>query len=248
MPVKKRAAPIIASWASSFGSYPARAHTHLNCYLLDPMRLCFSTAAVTAVVVSSALLSACNRESQPRHYTEVAFHAKASPMAALDVPIHLTWTLPAGWIEQPGSDPLRVASFLAPDSLLADSLGTDPQALDISIVQFGGQAGGVEANISRWMGQVKILPSPELVQKVLAGADSFSIASGQKAIVVDFTGLLAGDMTQSTSILGVIIEGDGYTVFVKAMGDRDRLPLLKPQFLTFCRSISIAENPAGEKK
>jgi hypothetical protein len=221
-----------------------RAYTGLNCYLLTPMRLCFSTASVvTAVVGFSAILSACDRDSKPRYYSEVAFRAKASPMAAVDIPIHITWTLPSGWIEQPGSDPLRIASFLAADSSVADSVGIDPNAVDISIVQFGGMAGGVEANISRWMGQAKILPSPELVQKVLAEADSFDISSGQKALVVDFTGLLAGDMTQTTSILGVIIRGDGYTVFVKAMGDRDRLATLKPQFLNFCHSVSIISSP-----
>jgi hypothetical protein len=209
------------------------------------MRLCFSTAAATAVVGFSLLLSACDRDSKPRHYTEIAFRAKASPMAAVEVPIHIAWTLPSSWIEQPGSDPLRVASFLAPDSALADSIGTDLDAVDISIVEFGGMAGGVEANISRWMGQVKIVPSPELVQSVLAESDSFSIASGQKAIVVDFTGLLAGDMTQTNSILGVIIQGEGYTVFVKAMGDRDRLPALKPQFLDFCRSLSISASASS---
>ncbi len=211
------------------------------------MRLPFSTAAAAAVAIFSLLLSACDRDSQPRHYTEVAFRAKAGPMAALEVPIHITWSLPSGWIQQPGSDPLRVASFLAPDSAAADSVGMDAQAVDISIVQFGGQAGGIEANISRWMGQVKILPSPELVQGLLAKADGFSIASGQKALFVDFTGLLAGDMTQTTSILGVIIQGNGYTVFLKAMGDRDRLTALKPQFLDFSRSVSITED-AGEKK
>ena len=48
-------------------------------------------------------------------------------------------------------------------------------------------------------------------------------------------------MTRTTSIIGAIVQGNGYTVFVKAMGDRDRLMTLRSQILDFCRSVSIVE-------
>jgi hypothetical protein len=41
--------------------------------------------------------------------------------------------------------------------------------------------------------------------------------------------------------VGVIVQGEGYTVFVKGMGDRDRLMRIKPQILAFTKSLSIAE-------
>ena len=192
-------------------------------------------------VISALLLTACIREPKPRRYTEVAFHAKGAPMAPSQAPIQISWNLPKGWIDQPGGDPLRVASFLAPDSLSVLSGETDPKAVDISIVQFAGNAGGREANISRWMGQVKIVPSPEQIQELIDHAAPFTIASGQSGIRVDFTDLLGGDMTRSTSIIGSIIEGPGYTVFVKAMGDRDRLTGLKPKLAAFAASLSIQE-------
>ncbi len=205
-----------------------------------PSRMCSSILKVIAVLGVAGILSACKQEA-PRHYTEIAFKSKGSPMAAVDIPIRITWTVPAGWIEEPGGDPLRVASFLAPDPSYADSADVDPKALDVSIVQLSGEAGGVEANVIRWMRQAKIPPSQDVAQEVIAHAESLSVASGQRGILVDFTGQLAGDMTQTNSIIGAIVPGNGYTVFVKAMGDRDRLLALRPQILLFCRSVSIVE-------
>ena len=53
--------------------------------------------------------------------------------------------------------------------------------------------------------------------------------------------MLSGDMTQSKSIIGAIIQGNGYTVFVKAMGEKDRLVKIKPQLIRFCDSLKITE-------
>ncbi len=208
--------------------------------LMFDIRTPFSALGIMTLLAVSGLFSGCKQDS-PRRYTEIAFKSKGSPMTALDIPIHITWTVPGGWIEQPGGDPLRVASFLAPDPSYTDSADMDPKALDVSVVQLGGDAGGVEANITRWMRQAKIPPSPDMTQNIAAHAESLSVVSGQRGIIVDFTGLLAGDMTRTTSIIGAIVQGNGYTVFVKAMGDRDRLMTLRSQILDFCRSVSIVE-------
>ncbi len=205
------------------------------------MRLRLSAATSAVSLFFPFFLAACNSDPKPRRYTEIAFHVKGSSMAPSEAPIRISWTAPSGWVEQPGGDPLRIASFLAPDSASSLNGEMDPKAVDISIVQFAGNAGGLSANISRWMGQLKIPPTPDLIQSVVTQAKPLAIATGQKGIVADFTDLLAGDMTRTTSIVGAIIEGGDYTVFVKAMGDRDRLVQLKPQLLAFCQSVSIVE-------
>ena len=204
------------------------------------MRLFFSSACLWVASSTLLFVSGCNNES-PRRYSEIGFRAKSGPMASTEAPVHISWTLPQDWVEQPGGDPLRVASFLAPDSSTVQNGEMDPKAVDISIVQFAGNAGGPAANIARWMGQLKIPPTPDLVQNTLDHAEPLSVATGQKGMTVDFTGLLGGDMTRTTSIIGAIVSGEDYTVFVKAMGDRDRLLKLKPQLVNFFRTISIAE-------
>jgi hypothetical protein len=158
----------------------------------------------------------------------------------MEAPIHLSWTVPEGWVEQPVADPLSLASFLAPDPALKNTGYMDPKAVDVSIVQLGDSSGGIPADISRWMRQVKIPASPDLVSDILSKAESLNAATGQKGIAVDFTGVMAGDIMRTTSIIGFILRGNDYTVFVKAMGDRARLIKLKPQILAFCRTMSIS--------
>ena len=144
-------------------------------------------------------------------------------------------------MEQPGGDPMRVASFLAPDPALAHTGEMDPEAVDVSITQLAGEGGGLPANVKRWLGQVKILATDKQVRDIIAHADTLRAATGQKGIWLDFTELLSGDMTQTASIVGSILSGNGYTVFVKAKGDRARLLRLKSQVAGFCRTLVIAE-------
>lgn len=56
----------------------------------------------------------------------------------------VTWTLPAGWSEKPGSE-LRYATLL---------LGPKDKPLELTVVPLGGEAGSVLANVNRWRGQV----------------------------------------------------------------------------------------------
>jgi hypothetical protein len=142
-------------------------------------------------------------------------------------------------VDQPEGDPLRMAGFWAPHPMLAHTGELDPNAVDVSLVQLAGDGGGLEANVVRWLGQIKIPAS--FAEQAINEATPVKTATGQRGIVVDFTDMLSGDMTQSKSIAGAIIEGDGYTVFVKAIGERDRVILIKPQLLEFCSKLSIVE-------
>ena len=179
--------------------------------------------------------TACNRR-----YSEIAFRSGGNPMDAMGAAIHISWTVPKEWAEQPGGDPFSLASFLAPDPALTNTDYMDPKAVEVSITRLGDSGGGIPANISLWMKQVKIPASPDLVNDVLSKAESLKVATGQMGIAVDLTGVMAGDIMQTTSIIGVILRENDLTVFVKAMGDRARLIKLKPQILAFCRTMSIS--------
>jgi hypothetical protein len=195
------------------------------------------------LALAALVLTACEETPQPRHYTEIAFRSKTMPgmPATAEAPIQITWSLPDGWVEEPGGDPMRVASFRAPDPSVANTGDMDPQAVDVSIVQFAGEGGGLPANIQRWLGQIKIIATPDQIQNVIAHAPAIKAATGQKGIFVDLTDMISGDMTQSASILGAIYQGNGYIVFIKAKGDRERLLKLKKQVRGFCETVSIAE-------
>jgi hypothetical protein len=189
-----------------------------------------------ALSVCALCFSACTREPEPRRYQEVVPRREGGILQA-GPQANMTWSLPVSWTVQPEGDPMRLTGFWAPDPALAKAGEPDPKAVDVSLVQLAGDAGGLEANVSRWLGQVKIPAS--FADQAIAEAVPVRTATGQQGIVVDFTGLLSGDMTQSQSIIGAILTTGEHTVFVKAMGERERLVKIKPQLLEFCRGLSI---------
>ena len=210
-------------------------------------------------------LTAC-REDQPRTYKEVAFKPLAragsvtgdamagtgpgsmgmgGPMAnASPVDIKVTWKAPEDWLRRDSAGTMRVGSFAIPDPKLANTGEADPKAVDVSVVQLAGTAGGLEANIARWMGQVGLIATRPELEEFIKAAEKLKIKSGQEALIIDLTSKLSGDMTQSKSIYGAIIMKPEYTVFVKAAGERTRLVAEKNRLKAFCESLAIQE-PAG---
>jgi hypothetical protein len=196
--------------------------------------------SLSAALAASLVVFACNSgDPEPRRYREIALKSKDGKIQG-EAPVSLSWTLPDGWVDQPEGDPLRVAGFWAPHPDLAHTGEMDPEAVDVSLVQLSGDGGGLDANVVRWLGQVKIPSS--YAEQAIAASVPVTTATGQHGIVVDFTDMLSGDMTQSQSIVGAIIQGEGYTVFVKAMGERERLKLIKAQLIEYCAKLSIKEN------
>lgn len=195
--------------------------------------------------------SGCGGDPEPRAYSEVAFKELARPAAAAGamgalpptnaspVDIKVTWELPEGWLIRDSANAMRVGSFAVPDPQFANMGEADPGALDVSVVQLAGDAGGVSANIARWMGQVGLIASREELKAIIDGAAKLKAKTGQEGLYVDFTDRLSGDMTQSKSIFGAIISTPDYTVFVKAMGERERLLKAKAEIKAFCESLSI---------
>lgn len=206
------------------------------------------------------LLAGCD-EDKPRVYTEVAFKplAAAGPMGGMQMPgdmgmpggagmppmaappadVKVTWKLPEGWVPKDSANGMRIGSFAAMDPALANSGEIDPNAVDVSVVSLGGSAGGLEANIRRWMGQVGLKASPEEMAEFVKKAARFKTLTGQEGLFIDLTGMLSGDMTQSKTIYGAIVQTEEYTVFVKAMGDFDRVRKQKPHVAAFAKSLRI---------
>lgn len=212
-----------------------------------------STCSGGAVLLAAFLLAGCEEE-KPRIYTEVAFKPIAAPgpmggmgmpgggmpaMAAPPADIKVTWTLPKGWVPKDSASAMRVGSFAAMDPELANSGEIDPNAVDVSVVQLGGTAGGLEANIRRWMGQVGLKASPDEMEEFVKKAPRFRTATGQEGLIIDLTGMLSGDMTQSKTIYGAIVQTEEYTVFVKAMGEFALVKKQKPKVAAFCKSLRI---------
>ena len=102
----------------------------------------------------------------------------------------ISWKVPAGWKEKAAGG-MRLASFTSP---------TDSN-LDISIVSLSGAAGGVSANINRWMNQMHLVPlNEEELNQFLSQQEKFTTENGLIVTMVDFSALLPeGDQSLSRS-------------------------------------------------
>jgi hypothetical protein len=181
--------------------------------------------------------SACIRDPEPRRYTEISFRTPDGVVRSA-APIEIDWTLPDGWVVQPEGDPMRIVGFWAPRPELAHTGERDPKAVDVSLVQLAGEGGGLNANVVRWLGQVGLIPGQ--AEQAIAEALPVRTRTGETGIVVDFTNMLSGDMTQSRSIIGALMIGEEYSVFVRAIGDKEALRKVKPQVIEFTSSLAVS--------
>jgi hypothetical protein len=142
----------------------------------------------------------------------------------------VSWVTPLGWQEQPRTE-TRQGSFKA--------IGPDGTSADVAVASFPGAAGGVEANLNRWRGQVHLPP--------LASGELESIT--QPLDVDDRPGLLVdvqtpGGAEKPSRILGAVFQTPERSWFVKMTGDPAFLETQKARFLEFVQSFRFG-NPAG---
>ena len=129
------------------------------------------------------------------------------------------WTVPQGWSEEPGQG-MRVATFHS---------DSNPKAVDVSIVALGGMAGGLEANLKRWLGQIGVsVPDDQLQKFIKSSQDN----------IFDFTQLQKGsDATSKSMIAAVLLIDQNTTVFVKMAGSIQDVTQEKENFIKLVQSV-----------
>lgn len=184
-----------------------------------------------------AVISGCGfREPQWRVYEEVMIDGHAShnheaapatrPAQAVRTGA-LRWTAPEGWSEEKGSG-MRLSTF---------KMSRDGAAGVCTIVTLGGAAGGIEPNVSRWIGQLKLPAlSAEEMATFLNRQKKIQTAGGFEGVVVDLTEL--GDPSPGTeSMLAAIIKVDGVSLFVKLTGPVGLIKAELEAFTKLCESV-----------
>ncbi len=142
----------------------------------------------------------------------------------------LSWETPQGWQDQ-GAGGMRLASFTA-----ADSDGN----IECAVISLAGQAGGLESNVLRWMGQIGISPPPEAeLKQFLSNQKKITTQDGFPAAVIDLTQLQASENAQAPSMIAAIIELPAMTIFVKMTGSRGAVLKNRDQFEALCGSLKM---------
>lgn len=200
----------------------------------------------TVPLIVVVTLSACRNEPLRREYQEAVFEAPAAEprlppghpsigsdmndpalkamIAGSAVEAPIIWKTPDGWTELPG-DGMRLATLKSPDGLV-----------QISIISFGGQAGGVEGNVVRWLGQLNIELDDQALKNFIAESESVVSTGGLNVRIFRFTSLSAD---AEPSMIAAMTEIPGATVFIKMTGAAKDLETHFPSFHDFCQSLEL---------
>ena len=123
----------------------------------------------------------------------------------------VTWVVPHGWEEKPGSG-FRYATFVVP--------GEGSLAGDLSVTVLDGEAGGLLSNVNRWRGQIGL---SDLTEGQLPGASKTIRPAGRAMTFVSFVSsdnLIDGKYKKR--LMAAVYTSQGKTWFFKLIGE-DRL-------------------------
>jgi len=219
------------------------------------------------VCIFTLFLSSCDQKPQESHYTEVVVQApqvnapsmpvaqtapsdQTTPvdphagldMSAMGLPSEngqmssmFSWATPEGWKEEAGTG-MRLATF---------HLSSDAKAVDCSIVALGGMAGGLEANLRRWMGQLGVKATDDELATLISSASSTKIKSGEEGKVFDFTTIQSKARSTDKSMIVVMVTMDEATLFVKMSGTVETVRKNKDDFFKLAGSV-VFHKPAGD--
>ncbi|MBI5093670.1 MAG: hypothetical protein HZB26_14655 [Candidatus Hydrogenedentes bacterium] len=136
-----------------------------------------------------------------------------------------TWTAPDSW-KKAADRPMRVATYTGGANAKSECV----------ISMLSGPAGGLDANINRWRGQ--------LGQTPLQSADIAALPKvkvlGKDSPLVEITGPYTGmDGAEQPGymLLGAVSEVPGSTVFIKMIGPEAEVKAEKEHFIAFCQSL-----------
>lgn len=134
----------------------------------------------------------------------------------------LKWDVPEGW-QVADQRPMRVVTL---------NVG----ASECYISVLGGQAGGVEANINRWCGQLGADPlTPEAIEAL----EKVEVLGAPCALVKlegDYQGM-GGPVQTGYALLGIVRATEAQSLFVKMVGPKDEIAAQADNFRAFVRSL-----------
>ena len=217
--------------------------------------------------VSAFFLGCQKNEGEIRHYTEVVVvpkptkpadhpHTGAAPhgdmphadmassgssmkgMESMVPPADsspLRWEAPEGWGEQAGSG-MRMATF---------TVSSDAGSAETTIVSLGGNAGGLQSNIGRWLGQLGVEdPDEAKLTAFVSGMPTIETVEGKALSYGNLGSWTSGDGSQDSMRAG-IISAHGRTVFIKMTGPEALLAAEDAEFQSLCRSIRFHAEGEG---
>ena len=139
----------------------------------------------------------------------------------------LIWELPLGWKTLP-ADGIRVAAFQTKKALFT---------AETTLVILASQAGSIEDNITRWLGQLNLPVNNEIIDQIILNSQEFET----KGMIIfqsfDFTDFTDKDQESMIVAIGTI---PNQTLFVKIKGPHSLLVKESTRFFSLLQSIALS--------
>lgn len=182
----------------------------------------------------------CDSGSSVRKYKEKSPNVKpVTPTPAAPRPTapsgrqagaHFQWETPDGWNENRAASGIRLAAF---------TVKSNNKESICTIIPLRGEAGGLKANVTRWLGQITatMQPSGHTVETLLKSQEKFLTRGQFPAVLIDYTPVTPHPSDKS--ILVSVITVNGNSIFIKMMGEKSHLIENKKKFKALCQSLTI---------
>jgi hypothetical protein len=143
---------------------------------------------------------------------------------------HYYWDTPEGWSEVPRTSSMRLATF---------AIKSQGKEAICTIIPLRGEAGGLRANVTRWLGQVagSTGPTGDTVSQLLDKRERFLTKGQFPGVLIDYTTLTSNP--SGPSILAAVITVHGNSVFIKMTGEKSLLKKNKTKFKALCQSFTL---------
>lgn len=197
--------------------------------------ICFCLVLAAAVSVTS-----CDSGSSVRKYKEKSPPVRpVTPSPATPRPTapagqqagaDFQWETPEGWNENRAASGIRLAAF---------TIKSNNKESICTIIPLRGEAGGLKANVTRWLGQITttMQPSGHTVERLLKSREKFLTKGQFPAVLIDYTPVTPHPADKS--ILVSVITVKGSSIFIKMMGEKSHLIENKKKFKALCQSLTI---------
>lgn len=140
----------------------------------------------------------------------------------------LTWKTPTGWTSK-GRSGMREVTFSVE--------GTEASCW---VLFLPGSAGGLTANVNRWLREVG---NEALSEDQIAKLERLDVL-GTQGVIVDGEGNyqgMGGPATKGARLFGLICPLEGRTLFVKMVGPADAMSTQRENFIALCKSLASSE-------
>lgn len=165
------------------------------------------------------------------HYLLAALLFTVTPAASLN------FSAPAGWKTVATSSSMRVAQFALPRA------AGDSADAELVAYYFGGSGGTVEANIERWLGQMR---QPDGKPSSAVAKREARTINGLKVTLVDVRGTYVAELTPGAAqrhnspnfrLRAAVIDTSNGPYFIKLTGPAQTIAAAEKSFEAFLSSL-----------